>query len=128
MSLVSARPVSPSLRTNDLLNREAVEDAGAVGETAVEMTEGQEITVEEEVVEPQRVVKTPYTPSASEVAEHRVTHSPYRDWCDECREAFGREAAHAHGEHRAAWVPVVSTDYLFLSARGVCTKKDWRPE
>ena len=103
-----------------------MEDAGAVAETAGETTEGQEIITEEEEVEPQRVVKTPYTPSVSEVAEHRVTHSPY--WCDECREAFGREAAHAHVEHRAAWVPVVSTDYLFLSARGVFTKKEWKPE
>ena len=56
MSPVFARPVSPSLHTNDLLNGDAVEDAGAVGETAVETTEGQEITIEEEEVEPQRVV------------------------------------------------------------------------
>ena len=31
-------------------------------------------------------------------------------------------------EHRAAWVPVISCDYLFISARGVFTRKEWRQE
>ena len=29
---------------------------------------------------------------------------------------------------RAAWVPVVSCDYLFLSARGVFLRREWQPE
>ena len=128
MNPVSAQPVSPSFNTDDVLNGDSVEGAGAVGEPHEETIEGREISTEEEEVEPQRIVRTPYTPSASEVAEHRVTHTPYRDWCDECREAFGREAPHAHVEHRAAWVPVVSTDYLFMSARGVFTRDEWSPQ
>ena len=129
MSSALAQPVSPSFHTDDVLNGDSDEEAGNVGERTEEATIGQEIsTGEEEEVELQKVVRTPYMPSATVVAEHRITHSPYRDWCDECREAFGREAPHAHVEHRDAWVPVVSTDYLFLSARGVFTRDEWSPQ
>ena len=75
-----------------------------------------------------RPVHTPYTPSASEVAQHRADwHLPYRDCCDECVEAFGREAAHRSVQHQSTWVPVVSCDYLFLSARGVFHRAEWEP-
>ena len=128
MSPALAEPVSPSFPI-DAGNGDSAEDAGNVGEQQAETTTtGQETATEEEEVEPQKVVRTPYTPTATVVAEHRITHSPYREWCDECREAFGREAPHTHVEHREAWVPVVSTDYLFLSARGVFTREEWQPQ
>ena len=122
------RTVSPSPKFTPLiLSGDSVEVAGADGKRHEETTEGREITTEEEEVEPRKVVRTPYTPSASQVAEHRVDHCPCRDWCEECREAFGREAPHSSVEHQAQWVPVISCDYLFLSARGVFLRNKWEP-
>ena len=96
------------------------------GESNEKKVEG-EITTEEEEVEPMKTVKTPYTPSASDIAEHRISHLPYRAWCKECVEAFGREAPHHRTEHRASWVTVISCDYLYICARGVFTHKEWAP-
>ena len=76
-----------------------------------------EITTHEMEVQPMKAMQTPYTPTASELAEHRISHMPYRSWCSECVEAFGREAPHTStAESRAAWTPVISCDYLFVSA------------
>ena len=36
----------------------------------------------------------PLLPSAREVADHNLTHCPYRRWCKVCQEAFGKEAPH----------------------------------
>ena len=50
-----------------------------------------EIPLEEEA-QPQRLVKTPYTPTAAEMAEHRANgHLPYRCWCPDCVKGFGHE-------------------------------------
>ena len=50
-----------------------------------------EILAEDEV-QPQRLVKTPYTPTKAEMAEHRANgHLPYWCWCPDCVEGFGRE-------------------------------------
>ena len=78
MSPALAEPVSPSFPI-DTLNGDSEEDAGNVGEQAETTTAGPETTTEEEEVEPQRVVRTPYKPTASVIAEHRITHSPYRE-------------------------------------------------
>ena len=87
-----------------------------------------EITTHEEEVQPMRVMPTPHTPTASELAEHRISHMPYRSWCSECVEAFGREAPHKSTEAlRASWTPVISCDYLYVSARGVFNRHDWQP-
>ena len=86
----------------------------------------EEITTEEAEVLPQQTVRTPYTPTASELAKHRIDHLPYRDWCPECVEGFGREKPHT-ANHNRRWVPVISMDYLFVSSRGVFQKKDWEP-
>ena len=76
----------------------------------------------------QRPLRTPYTPSASEIAQHRADgHNPYRDWCKDCNEAFGRESAHRDTHHDAVWVPVISCDYNFLSAHGVFHRSEWEP-
>ena len=53
-----------------------------------EMTAPQE---EEEEVQHQRTLNAPDAPTKEEVAEHRANgHLPYRSWCRECVEAFGR--------------------------------------
>ena len=38
-----------------------------------------------------RALPSPIMPTVSEVREHKTTHLPYRNWCDECVEAFARE-------------------------------------
>ena len=73
----------------------------------------------EEEAQPQRLVKTPYTPTAAEMAEHRANgHLPYRCWCPDCVEGFGREWAHA-GSGVERDFPMVSCDYLYITASGV---------
>ena len=36
----------------------------------------------------------PVKPSKADVAEHELTHIPYRDWCVHCRRASGRCGPH----------------------------------
>ena len=47
-----------------------------------------------------KLLKDPQLPHPSEVAEHNVTHCPYRSWCPTCVEAAGREDAHRHRDRR----------------------------
>ena len=71
----------------------------------------------EEDTEQQRSLKAPETPTSDEVADHIASgHLPYRSWCPDCVEAFGRERPHGHSETRS--IPLVSCDYLFLTPRG----------
>ena len=37
-----------------------------------------------------RALPSPYMPTVSEIREHKTTHLPYRNLCDECVEAFAR--------------------------------------
>ena len=70
------------------------------------------IDVPEEEAQAQRVVKTPDMPTAAEMAEHRANgHMPYRSWCPDCVDGFGREWAHrAHGRAEDRLIPPVSCD------------------
>ena len=59
---------------------------------------------------------TPSLPSAKEVAEHNLTHIPYRNWCPICIAAAGREDAHRRGamdEEGEMICPTVGFDYAF---------------
>ena len=81
--------------------------------------EGQEEAVQ------RRPLPTPEMPSASEVSLHKTTHCPYRSWCDECVEAFGREWPHHHGgSGRARSIPVIHMDYGFLTDKGMFKRGD----
>ena len=105
MSSASCTPVSPDFVHNvSGDDRQPVGqdvDSGAShGSSSTRMdhgpspVEGEPQTEEE--AQPQRLVKTPYTPTAAEMAEHRANgHLPYRCWCPDCVEGFGREWAHA---------------------------------
>ena len=120
-------PVSPKSHTDKILSGVSGEGVGDMGEQKESAATGPKISTEEEEVELWTAVKTPYTPTAPEVAEHRVDHATYRDWCEECVEAFGREDPHRRIEHRNTWVPVISCDYMFLSGRGVFTRQEGQP-
>ena len=52
----------------------------------------------EEEAQTQLPLPSPVTPSSLMRAEHKACgHLPYRSWCDQCVEAFGRERSHASG-------------------------------
>ena len=116
-------PVSPQ---NDYdTDQKDSPDGGARGDEDRELWEhagpraqSEEIEApEEEEAQQQRSLRTPEQPTKEEVADHRANgHVPYRSWCPDCVEAFGREWAHRHGEGRS--LPVISCDYLFITPRG----------
>ena len=83
---------------------------------------------ETEEAQPQRSIKTPDTPTKADMAEHRACgHIPYRNWCPDCVEAFGREKAH-HGHESDRSIPLISCDYLFVTPRGVLLREEIQEE
>ena len=84
-----------------------------------EINAGEEVgrvdTIDDEDVQPQQVLNTPDLPSREVIEAHRIDHWPYRSWCRECVEGFGRERPHRHGEHRVA---IISMDYTFITPKG----------
>ena len=72
---------------------------------------------DEEVVECQKAQTGPFPfkPRPELVENHRLHHHPYQSWCKWCVEGK------AHGQHhessgRESSVPVVATDYFFLTS------------
>ena len=102
---------------SDVLIAPAVEDGPDV-EAQVESNEGEtEIAPEEEVAD-LKVAAVPMPPSAADVAEHRVTHMPYRNWCPHC--VAGRGLGERRGRHvgRQHDIPRVGIDYWFVTSGG----------
>ena len=66
-----------------------------------------------------KALPVPRAPSAQEIAEHRVSHWPFRSWCDFCVQGRGHERGHsstATGE--AHDFPLIAADYGYVG-RGV---------
>ena len=83
---------------------------------------------ETEEAQPQNNIRIPDTPTKADMAEHRACgHIPYRDWCPDCVEAFGREKSH-HGHEVVRSIPLVSCDYLFITPRGVFLRQEMQEE
>eukprot|EP00971_Amphidinium_carterae_P115391 2285474-Amphidinium_carterae.1 len=64
------------------------------------------------VVKPMR---QPHVPSPEEVALHRITHCPHRDWCRACVAGRGKQDKHAQGRQEHL-IPELSMDYFFFGA------------
>ena len=64
-----------------------------------------------------RKVQDPRRPSESEVAEHELTHLPFRSWCTHCIRGRGEATPHARAERDDDGVPEVHMDYCFLGGR-----------
>ena len=81
--------------------------------------EEQDAEIEEDVgdVEPLKKARDPKLPSAADIAEHELTHIPYRDWCKWCNLGRGRGIPHRQGGDSA--VPIVGTDDFFITSEGV---------
>ena len=59
-----------------------------------------------------RTAFDPLLPSAKEVAEHNITHLPYRRWCKVCCEARGREDPHSRDQQGIKdGLPEIGADY-----------------
>ena len=93
------------------------------------------IGIEEgEVIESEQeheIAKThpsPDLPTQSEIDDHNIDHIPYRSWCRACVEGRGREQGHHSVDYTSRKVPTIGFDYLFLSRRGVFSRKDWVQE
>ena len=70
-----------------------------------------EVSVEEESEEDApdlKHAKDVGSPSAEQVERHRVTHLPYRSWCNHCNEGRGREAGHSRQNNEGRRVSTVS--------------------
>ena len=89
--------------------------------------EGEMIETHEEEVQPLASAKTPQMPTLSQLREHRETHIPYRCWCEECVEGFGKEAPHLKNNQGGRTIPLISCDYLFVTSRGTFLRKDYTP-
>lgn len=69
-------------------------------------------------------IPRPSRPSKREVAEHELTHIPYREWCVHCRRASGRAGPHVcrspeeKEEIREQGITTYSFDYMYLTDTG----------
>ena len=69
-----------------------------------------------------RMKPKPGEPTAKEIEEHRITHVPYRAWCEDC--VFGKcvEAAHRRGQSaEELGANTVVIDYGYLTEK----PKNW---
>ena len=126
-------PISPSLEPTQesggpsAAGKAAIPDAAHDETTAPDSGHGRGELIdasEQEEVQPQRHLKSPEMPSKTEIAEHRASgHLPYRNWCPDCIEVFGREWQHvAHPGGRTT--PLISCDYLFITPKGIFLRKE----
>ena len=65
-----------------------------------------------------KVAKDPGQPSAQEIADHAVTHLPYRSWCPHCVRGKGRNFAHFMAAAAEREIPVLAADYCFMCGDG----------
>ena len=81
------------------------------------------IELPEEEAQQLKELKAPEVPTKAEVDRHRVSHLPYRSWCPDCVEAFGREWAHSISDGQRS-IPLISCDYLFVTPRGALQRPE----
>ena len=61
--------------------------------------------------------RRPIAPTAAEIAEHELTHEPYRSWCRACVAGRGRADAHILRDEGEKGLPIVGVDYGYLWAK-----------
>ena len=100
--------------------------AGPAGDDQAESADvpGEDWVEAEQETEPLRSASAPERPSAAEVEEHRITHTPYRAWCDECRRGrgLGEQRGRHRGRHHA--IPRVGIEYWYITSGGMVSRKD----
>ena len=78
-------------------------------------------SVGQEEAQSAKPLRAPPVPTPQMIAEHELTHIPYRSWCPACVAGRGRSYSHHH-EARDSTVPVISADYLYFSDKGSTEK------
>ena len=126
MNISAVRPhlddhLNPVVGEGDGETRSSVQEPLGAGVSGVDESEA--IHAPDEEVKPTRAVRSPPMPSQQEIDEHRVSHLPYRSWCPECVEAFGRERGHSK-QSESRTIPLVSCDYLYLTKNGVFAREE----
>ena len=83
-----------------------------------------EVTTQEEVA-PLKAASAPTKPSAADVAEHNITHTPCRSWWGSCVE--GRGLGEQRGRHagRPPDIPRVGIDYWYITAGSIKLRKEF---
>ena len=84
-----------------------------------ESARGEDWLEAEQETEPLQSASAPDRPPAAQVEEHRITHTPYRVWCDECRR--GRGLGEQRGRHKGRHhvIPRVGVDYWYITSGGM---------
>ena len=79
--------------------------------------EGDEGPEVEEEHERQRPIRDPGQPTPAEVAEHDLTHIPFRPWCPACVKGKAKDkmSRRIQGDVAENLVPRVRLDYCFLT-------------
>ena len=85
------------------------DDSGAPCPVPPAETRGGELEVPEEETRARKALNRPGIPTQAEIDAHRIDHLPYRNWCPECIEGFGRERAHPAGDSGVREVLFTST-------------------
>ena len=86
-----------------------------------------EIQAEAETT-PAKVIRSPETPSAKQVEEHRSAgHIPYRDWCKWCLLGRGLDDQHRASAEKSG-IAIVGLDYFYMTAGGIKFRKDLEQE
>ena len=67
-----------------------------------------------------RALHGPRMPSKREVEEHKLTHLPFRSWCNHCLRGKGLKKGHRrckHGDDDMEKVPRFAMDYGYMNRR-----------
>ena len=63
----------------------------------------------------------PQAPSATEVAEHELTHLPAKPWCEHCIRGRGKDNIHKQklADEKEVAVPIIEMDYFYVTDEAV---------
>ena len=123
------RPTSSESRNGEVGTKVVRVDAKEEGEK--KSKEIMPVEDEEESVKV-KALRQPYQPTAEEIAEHELTHIPFRDWCIHCMKGRGQSNQHRsqdskdkEKEQKEGATTTFSMDYMFLTVENeVITKEE----
>ena len=70
---------------------------------------------DDSVVQPGQLLPEPHIPSAAQVAAHKLTHLPYRSWCEHCGRARRQNTPHRQRlPSSQRTTPLLAADYCFI--------------
>ena len=57
------------------------------------------------------VRRAAHEPTAEEIRQHRINHTPYRSWCPECVKGRAKDGAHRQIKEPEKAIPTMHVDY-----------------